>query len=85
MLFRSRAVLHALLESGDAAQLPPPIRAALHFHLGDLDRGEGRPADAEAQFAACLALEPSHRAAREGLEALVRSRSVDDTTRVQAA
>jgi glycogen(starch) synthase len=55
----------AQVVAGDGlALLPPPVRAALRFHLGELELHENRPAASIEQFEACLALNPGHGRAR---------------------
>ena len=55
----------ARLGAGDLSTLlPPPVQAALHFHLGELDLQDDRPASSIEHFEACLEINAAHARAR---------------------
>jgi tetratricopeptide (TPR) repeat protein len=60
----ARESFERILEEGRLEGLPTPIRAALHFHLGELDLRQCRHAAALAHLKECLALNPEHARAR---------------------
>jgi hypothetical protein len=53
--------------------LPQALRAALHFHLGELDLQDQRPAASAEHLQACLALNPAHKRARALLAQAARA------------
>jgi hypothetical protein len=60
----ARACFVWLMAGDDLTLLPPPVQAALHFHLGELDLRDNRPASSIEHFEACLAINPAHGRAR---------------------
>jgi glycogen synthase len=51
----------------DGTTLPPALRSAVHFHLGELDLEAGRMVGGVEHLELCLELNPSHARARERL------------------
>lgn len=62
----ARRLLECLLSRPQEPSLL--LRAGAQYYLGELSRRENDPSSAARHFAACLADNPDHRAARKGLE-----------------
>ena len=70
----ARAHFKQVVTDGGLPLLEARVRAALHFHLGELDLCEGRLTSAVTGFEACLRDDPTHSRARTLLtEALDRT------------
>jgi glycosyltransferase involved in cell wall biosynthesis len=60
----ARLCFERLVGEGALPLLPPPLKAALHFHLGELDLAEACLTASIEHFKACLAISPSHARAK---------------------
>jgi hypothetical protein len=65
----AEARMHLVAADADGITLPPALRSALHFHLGEMDLDEGRITSAAEHLERCLELNPAHARARERLAA----------------
>jgi glycogen synthase len=64
----ARACFEQVVAKDVLPLLPQSLRAAVHFHLGELDLREGRHAASAGHLKACLVLSPGHGRARQLLD-----------------